>query len=428
MSHHNQTFLNPPSSLQINPRKQKTGGKPKTKLTYADNEAPLLVEGQGVLSCALNKKQPFYFLAESDDKQHAFKLEVNASTVIFYELVNGNWVEQTTNTFVKNGSGIDPDDLCHYWFSIDSHNRFLRYGKGEVRRNTQLAELSYPPAPEDPKDKDPYAWVAEVDAIAYTPDVVYPEKIYRDPVIQDPAMVVVSTDKLTMDDIAANRATVAANLTPTCRQLYENVAGTNFQLNTADFPDFARAIEASIASPQGWCNKKLKEKSTEFGGQPNPDETYLRITMGFNQGDSPGIPYVMEIWPPGHYSPVHNHAEANAIIRVLHGEITVNLYPMLSDYHLMPFMVAKFAKDDVTWISPDLNQTHQLHNTNVYGPTCITIQCYMYGDTNTKHYGYFDYLNENGQIEQFTPNSDMDFLAFKEQMKYEWIHLFNAKG
>jgi predicted metal-dependent enzyme (double-stranded beta helix superfamily) len=176
----------------------------------------------------------------------------------------------------------------------------------------------------------------------------------------------------------------------------------------------------------GWCNKILKEKANEFG-QPNPDMTYLRITMGVNQGDSPGVPFVMEIWPPGHYSPVHNHAGANAVIRVLHGEITVNLYPMLSKYHLQPFGVAKFGKDDVTWISPDLNQTHQLRNTNVAGPTCITIQCYMYGEGNTQHYSYFDYLNSQGQEEQFDPNSDMDYLPFKELMKREWITMYNYK-
>jgi predicted metal-dependent enzyme (double-stranded beta helix superfamily) len=220
-------------------------------------------------------------------------------------------------------------------------------------------------------------------------------------------------DAITMDDMAYNRATVAANLTDTCQKLYNNVAGAKFQPNTPDFLNFTEAIEASIASPLGWCNKILKEKANEFG-QPNPNMTYLRIAMGVNQGDSPGVPFVMEIWPPGHYSSVHNHAGANAVIRVLHGKITVNLYQMLSKYHLEPFDVAKFGKDDVTWISPDLNQTHQLRNANVADPTYITIQCYMYGEGDTQHYSYFDYLNAQGQEEQFDPNSDMDYLPFKE--------------
>ncbi|MCC6371032.1 MAG: cysteine dioxygenase family protein [Bacteroidia bacterium] len=413
----------------------------------------LLVKGQGVLlGKLLNNQRSFSFsVYDNDDKKtNGFKLKITAnaagkvSTAQFYCRINGKWelvrndVESTTkddfDVFVKTGSGLDPDIKCHYWFSLDSHNRLLRYGKGEVRKSTLLAELHYK-APHENQD-DPFEWVSKISSIFYThddeknPDInknsFIPVKLYRDPLTVDPAMYVVPTDSLTMDDIARNRATVVANLTPTCQQLYNNVAGAKFELNTPDFPHFTDAIEASIASPQGWCYKTLKSKSTEFGGEPNPDQTYLRITMGVNQGDSPGVPFVMEIWPPGHYSPVHNHANANAVIRVLHGEITVNLYPMLSLYHLTPFAVAKFAKGDVTWISPDLNQTHQLRNANIAGPTCITIQCYMYGEGNTEHYDYFDYLESNGQTRNFTPNSDCDFLGFKEKMKQEWLSNYGS--
>ena len=159
-------------------------------------------------------------------------------------------------------------------------------------------------------------------------------------------------------------------------------------------------------------------KANEFGDH-NVEETYLRITMGVEQGDSPGIPYVMEIWPPGHSSPIHNHAGANAIIRVLSGEITVFLYSMLSRFHQVPFAQQIFRKDAVTWISPELNQVHKLYNHNKEGPTCITIQCYMYSDSNTTHYEYFDYISGDS-IEPFTPNSDMGFLEFKALMKEEW--------
>lgn len=35
-----------------------------------------------------------------------------------------------------------------------------------------------------------------------------------------------------------------------------------------------------------------------------------------------GIPFVLEIWPAGHNSPIHNHGNAYGIVRVLHGDIT----------------------------------------------------------------------------------------------------------
>ena len=70
------------------------------------------------------------------------------------------------------------------------------------------------------------------------------------------------------------------------------------------------------------------------------------------------------------------------------------------------------------WISPTLNQTHQLKNTT--GSTCVTIQCYMYDGTDDKHYDYFDYLDEKGAVQQYEPDSDMDFVRFKELMLDEW--------
>jgi len=458
-------FSPPTAEKETAPQLLRRSGQPSNKA-----HTKLIVKGQGVLFGGLKDNlSPFSFVIHhqaAKGHENGFKLHItaaqtaasgtnnpakpNPSRAEFFMLVDNTWQniydEKTQKPlpgfelFIQDDSGLDADVNCRYWLSVDSHNRQLRYGKGEVRLSTLLAQLKFPPAPENPNTPDPFAWVKEVAEIFYSQDnkpktedksakpknSFYPLKLFRDPVTTDPALYVLPTDAVTMDDMAYNRATVAANLTETCQKLYNNVAGAKFQLNTPDFPHFTDAIEASIASPQGWCYKILKQKADEFG-QPNPNMTYLRITMGVNQGDSPGVPFVMEIWPPGHYSPVHNHAGANAVIRVLHGEITVNLYPMLSKYHLQPFGVAKFGTGDVTWISPDLNQTHQLRNTNVSGPTCITIQCYMYGEGNTEHYSYFDYLNSEGQTEQFDPNSDCDYLTFKELMRYEWINGLNPK-
>ena len=108
------------------------------------------------------------------------------------------------------------------------------------------------------------------------------------------------------------------------------------------------------------------------------------------------------------------------MIRVLHGSINVSLFPFLSGDVLEPFGKADFKKDDITWISPSLNQIHQLKNIDT-ATTCITIQCYMYKANNTTHYDYFDYLDADGKTQQYEPDSDMDFVAFKKQMRKEWL-------
>jgi predicted metal-dependent enzyme (double-stranded beta helix superfamily) len=252
-------------------------------------------------------------------------------------------------------------------------------------------------------------------------------QIWRDPVTIEPPIIVISSDEITMEMIANYKFAISANLTSECQKLYANVAGKEFILDTDDFPKFSEAIKRSINNPDGWCYKKLKEKSEEFG-KKDEAATYLRITLGINQGDSPGVPYVMEIWPGGHYSPIHNHARANAIIRVLYGEIIVSLYSMLSlvEIHQKPFSEQRLKQGEITWIAPELNQTHKLYNPNGKDSPCITIQCYLYNEKDNSHYEYFDYINNDGtEICQFDPVSDMDFLEFKKLMKEEWHNLHN---
>ena len=57
-------------------------------------------------------------------------------------------------------------------------------------------------------------------------------------------------------------------------------------------------------------------------------------------------------------------SSANAIIRVFHGSINVSLYPFLCDSMdgIEPFGNADFDEGDITWISANYNQVHQLKN------------------------------------------------------------------
>jgi len=137
----------------------------------------------------------------------------------------------------------------------------------------------------------------------------------------------------------------------------------------------------------------------------------------------------MEIWPVGHFSPIHNHSGANAVIRVLHGSINVSLFPFLCEDKegIESFGQINFNKDDITWISANVNQTHQLKNLETNKDTCITIQCYMYDENDVAHYDYFDFIDSDGIKQQYTPDLDMDFIDFKKLMKQEWDANKNVK-
>jgi predicted metal-dependent enzyme (double-stranded beta helix superfamily) len=302
-----------------------------------------------------------------------------------------------------------------YWVSLDTQNKRLCVGVGEARIETCSLTYVFPNK----------AWPESL--VNIQTEGAHITRLLRDPITRSVPLLVKPTEELTMDQIAAGNVLPVAALSPTQQQLYNTIAGPNFKLDTPDFPQFTAAIEHSIRTPGCWAYERLKKKATEFSKEkPDPKETYLRITLGENNGESPGIPYVMEIWPVGHYSPVHNHGGADAVIRVLNGSIQVSLYPFLSQDAVAPFATAKFSKGDVTWISPTLNQVHQLRNLEGNKDTCITIQCYMYEESDKAHYDYFDYVSADATIQQFEPDSDMDFVQFKKTMRREWLE-YRAK-
>lgn len=317
----------------------------------------------------------------------------------------------------QNKKGIVKQRGAFYWVSLDSQNQRLYAGIGEARKETVIYTYQWP---QDEHRKDHKLFLetlttVEVEHLTVT-------SILRDPITRSVPLLVKPTEGLTMDLVASGTQLPKANLSVVAQKLYDCIAGEQFLLDSPDFPEFSRAIEHSIRTPGKWCYERLKQKATEFDkDKPNEKETYLRITLGENNGESPGIPYVMEIWPVGHFSPIHNHAGASAIIRVLHGSINVSLFPFLSGDELEPFGKADFNEGDITWISPSLNQIHQLKNLETNKDTCITIQCYMYKQDNTSHYDYFDYLDASGKTQQYEPDSDMDFLDFKALMKKEWV-------
>lgn len=315
-----------------------------------------------------------------------------------------------------NHQGLTKNRGAYYWFSLDYNNQRLYAGIGEARVETFTYKYTFHELAEQADANR--AFLESLVTIEEVSATITPLRLVRDPVTYAIPLLVKEREHLTMRHIAEATFLPKANLSPIGQQLHDCIAGKRFVLDDAEFPDFSKAIEASIAD--GWCAQRLAEKATEFGPS-NPKETYLRITLSQNNGESPGIPYVMEIWPPGHYSPVHNHAGSNAIIRVLHGSIDTHLYPYLccEPTGIAPFATASFRKDDITWISPTLNQTHQLINTHKK-TTCVTIQCYMYDEKDRAHYDYFDYVDSSGEKKQYEPDSDMEFVAFKELIRMEW--------
>jgi hypothetical protein len=378
---------------------------------------PLPVHGQGVFVFNhVAKTSPCVFVIVNGEQNNGLRVEFTESSVLVCEAASLKPLGDPNNK-----SGLSPHTGAYYWFSLDSQNQRLYAGVGEARLETAIYSYKFPTG-------NKALWESNKLFLESLTSVFYGNelsliRVVKDPITSKIPLAVKQMDELTMEQVASASHMPIANLPPICQKLYNCIAGKNFVLNTPDFPDFAAAIEQSIRTPGLWCNKKLADKSREFNpDKPDLNETYLRITLGENNGESPGIPYVMEIWPVGHYSPIHSHAGASAIIRVLSGEINVSLYPFLCAEKdgVAPFGAATFQKDEIAWITPTLNQIHKLENMPKNSTACITIQCYMYTERDSSHYDYFDYLDADGAQQQYEPDSDMDFLDFKALMKSEW--------
>ena len=367
------------------------------------SESKLLVKGQGVVLFK-NKATSIHIIFCDKHKENMLQCVIDHRVTFYHDSIK--------YTDPSNVSGIVELHGAYYWISMNAHTQQIYVGVGEPRLETVIYQYNMT------------GQKAFLESLKYieceiTTNIL---KILKDPITRNIPLLIRDTNDITMTDVALSSCMPKANLSLISQKLYDCISGKKFILDDDDFPDFTEAIEHSIATPGLWCNTTLQSKSREFNpDKPNIKETYLRITLGENNGESPGIPYVMEIWPSNHFSPIHSHANASAIIRVLHGSIHVRLYPFLcvEKDGIHPFGSADFNKNDITWLSPTLNQTHQLINNNDK-QTCITIQCYMYEDDNNKHYDYFDFLDEDGDKQQYEPDSDMDFIRFKELMRKEW--------
>ncbi|KAJ7831327.1 RmlC-like cupin domain-containing protein [Mycena olivaceomarginata] len=334
--------------------------------------------------------------------------------------IQGSVVNEPPNAPTRTFLRPEIPGPARYWISVDHKNGILRFGRDYVN----LAFVLYEARLKQKVDPGVWHWIDEKYAFIDHLTTVNVQQRGGNltarplqlvslplPVVQKPPPVIVPSASITLDQIAMGSATVPANLSAECQVLYANVAGPNIILDTPDFPEFSQAIERSTL---------LKKKASEFGKEDYMS-TYLRITLGADLGNSPGPPYVLEIWPALHASPIHNHGDSHGVIKVLHGKIKA--YYFTSLYDAQPIgPPANLEKGDITWIDPENYQVHQLSNESRDGSVCCTIQCYSYGAKDVRHYEAFDYVNEatHKVVEQFEPNSDMRYDEFKAALKQEW--------
>jgi len=294
------------------------------------------------------------------------------------------------------------------WISIDHFNQIINIGTGFINLASVVLTINL-----DEFDERLHT----VKEIAVNSVIPLKTRKKWMPVVHDYAPAIVGKDQVNLWDIYNNTAVTIDTLPQECRELYSMVAGEGISLKEID----VQAIEYSLATPgcrlYEICAEKKRED--EFHDE---SKIYVRCTMGEFEGNSPGSPFVLELWPnQSCSSPVHNHSDACAVIKVLHGEIDVSWFDPIVPHGkkndvtgtTLPRQIGyqRFSKDQVTWLTEDMYGCHRLENCHK-SKTCITLQCYQYHSSDKAHYEFFDFIvdgEEGLTTQQFHPNSDIDF-------------------
>lgn len=425
---------------------------------------------------------------QSAVRQQWLSLEVYKDAVYLKQCSAGGTMKMVTEGHSFDCAiGVEPGKLMSYWISYDCHNMTVKYGKGYRMTDTVLLEYDFLEAltPEEQLEertkqdglfnhKVPRI-IQQLDSLEYKEMVaLYSEKValqegaigeerfiskqsltdsgipvdanmadhketiaksvvdverkvefYSQPVISNWPPLILDSLKTTLFDLDSGNYMLSASLPPTCKELYDNVAQDGVCLDGLLDPQekykLSDAIRHSLTNEDGILYKKLKEKTSL---KESTSEGYLRVTLGDSYGNSPGIPYVLEIWPSNYGSPVHSHGDSYAVIKVLHGGLTIFIYNKgIDNYKERSICQFDVKKGDITWISPNWYQTHRLWNGT--GDFCATIQCYNYSDKDDVRCPHFHYISGSGLEGDFLPDSDFTFMKMRTSVMEEYEMFMN---
>ena len=331
--------------------------------------------------------------------------------------------EEKLITLKTCSHGLEKGVTQTYWWSYDKDGKKLKYGKGHTMDKTTLMsyafektsyekfEIFLKPNPncrstvllygslKDCKvDKVNKVDNTNIGSIDFEPLIL----VTKEPLTFTGSPSLKEFKPVELEHLEPGY-TLPHHLPCECQQIFNDIK----DIKVLD-PLLIDQIRNSIQTEGLTLNQVLKKKS------------YLRITVGENKGNSPGCPNVLEIWPAGAKSPIHNHGRCSAVIKVLHGSIQCSIFnkitnpPAKSPEHLDRFNA---SEGDYTWMNDRWFQTHQLEN--VSNDYCATLQCYQYAPEDKTHYPKFDsYKHE--ELAGFEPGSDFTLEEMKNRVGMEW--------
>lgn len=136
--------------------------------------------------------------------------------------------------------------------------------------------------------------------------------------------------------------------------------------------------------------KPTKDDWTHFG-VPDPSRNYTRLLVDSINGKS-NLLFI--VWNPGKKSPIHDHANAHCVMKIIKGNLqeTVYEWPDKEEYSEGPMSVKKqtlYQEEQVAYISDKIG-LHHIANPDEHG---YAVSLHLYTPPNAAEFGYniFDY-------------------------------------
>jgi len=277
-----------------------------------------------------------------------------------------------------------------HWLSIDSNSHMIKFGTGYALNVNTIYQITL--------DQKTWKNISHVNAIKYI-DLCDAPSVDLKPVTNDIPIYLIDRDQLTWEILDTYSKVVPSSISPVLSYLFDSISGNNISLSQMDI----QAITYSLFSPGKLLFNVLKTKMQSQEGN-DPTSICIRCAIGADEFERTGIPYyIVNIWPPTHRTPIMEYRDTFGVNKVLHGDLTLQIYNPLIEDPNAPIYSYDLMAGDVTWFSPDIYQTHRYVNSN--SVTC-TLQYIKADGGEAERYRCYD---DDNHVKVVVPIADMRF-------------------
>ena len=339
----------------------------------------------------------------------------------------------------EDSGGLEVNRTASYWISVDRDASMIKYGKGYLMRETTSRIIEFKDREERRStDRDVEEFFSPTQSLyvmvflstelpQFSGPLIEAEPVFQfktRPLAGNLPPLVKDSSTVTLFDLDRGEFIFSNDLPTACQDLYNILKGCELEYPENPVIKLSDAMRYSI-NTEGKYLKGIMEAKMK-GPYYTKGHVYIRVTLGPDMRTGPGNPFILEIWPPGSESAIHNHGAACAIIKILFGRMKISIYnkatsPSPSVDSIKPLKMFDAKQGDFTWMDENWYQTHKLEN--ITDDFCATIQSYRYRSDDKIQWPGFDFIKESQESDSlgiFYPKSDTTFRKMREIVLQEY--------